>query len=888
MGLESGKRLGPYEIQSPLGAGGMGEVYRARDTRLDRLVAVKILPLRLSQDSNFRQRFEREARTISSLSHPNICTLFDVGREGDLDFLVLEYLEGETLSKRLERGPLLTDQLLRIGIEVSDALEKAHRQGITHRDLKPSNLMLTKTGTKLLDFGLAKLKTDIVPLPPALTERTADSQHKLTNEGALVGTFQYMAPEQLEGKEADARTDIFGFGHVLYEMATGRAAFTGKTKASLIASILSSEPPPISQLQPLAPPALERVVRTCLSKDPDERWQTAHDLKLQLQWIAQAGSEAGVPAPIGARRKTRERLAWVVAAVLLAATVAATMLYLRVAYEPTRAVRVSVLPPGKVFFETDVGPSMISPDGSKLAFVAREAGGADSLWLRPLDTLKPQLLAGTEGASFPFWSPDSHFIGFFAGGKLKKIEASGGPPQSLCDATDGRGGSWNRDDVIIFTPNFNEVIYRVSAAGGLPTPLTKLAQGQSSHRWPGFLPDGHHFLFFVHGSSPETIGTYASSLDGGPPRLILHEGSNSLYASPGYLLFVRERNLMAQHFDAGKLEIAGEPVIVAESVDVNPSVWRGAFSVSESGALVYHAPATSGGWQLAWFDRSGKLTGTVGQPDFYTGPALSPDGRRLAVNIGEPPSFNVDLWAFQLARGIKTRLTFGPGINDGAVWSPDGSRVAFLSNRKGLFHSYVRDANGTGADEPLIETGADERVESWSADGKYLAYKRQNSLEKKDIDVWILPLFGDRKPFPFLQTPSNEDCPQFSPDVKWLAYQSDESAGFQVYVVPFPSGNSKWQVSVNGGVRPRWRRDGRELFFLAPDNTLMAADITERGSTLEFGNPHALFKAHPAPLPGYPYDVSPDGKRFIFTNGTSQGNPEPATLVLNWTSGLKK
>jgi eukaryotic-like serine/threonine-protein kinase len=578
-----------------------------------------------------------------------------------------------------------------------------------------------------------------------------------------------------------------------------------------------------------------------------------------------------------------------VAAVLLAAILVGTALYLRVAFQPVRAVRVSVLPPEKASFETSLGPVVISPDGTKLAFVARVAGGSAGLWVRPLDALTAQPLAGTEGASFPFWLPDSRFIGFFAGGKLKKIEASGGPPQSLCDAPSGRGGSWNRDGAIIFTPNITDVIYRVSSAGGPTTPLTKLAPGQTSQRWPDFLPDGRHFLFFVHTATAETMGTYVSSLDGSSPQLVVRGEYNAVYAPPGYLLFVRERTLMAQPFDAGKLELTGDPFPVTENVDVNPVVWRGGFAASGNGALIFHTSAASGGWQLAWFDRSGKQTGTVGQPDFYWGQALLPDGRRLAVTVSDPPSGTIDLWVFGLARGVRTRLTFGPGLNTNPVWSPDGSRIAFISTRNGVFHSYVKATNGTGPDEPLIETNARERVNSWSSDGKYLAYMRDTAQEKKDVDVWILPLFGDRKPFPFLQSPFNEGFPQFSPNVKWLAYTSDQSGKDQIYVVPFPTGNGKWQISTNGGFQPKWRRDGRELYYLAPDNSLMAVDITERGSTLEIGNPHALFQTHPPPArPGYYYDVSPDGKRFLLTNENSQGSPGPATLVLNWTAGLKK
>src|SRR6267378_1190530 len=500
MPILSGRRLGPYEILSAIGAGGMGEVYRARDTRLDRIVAIKVLPTHLADRSELRERFEREARTIASLNHPHICTLHDIGQQDGIDYLVMEYLEGETLAQRLLKGPLPLEQVLQYAIEISDALDKAHRKGVTHRDLKPGNIMLTKTGTKLLDFGLAKLKQEVAPVNVQLSE-VATADDPLTAKGTIVGTLQYMAPEQLEGKEVDARTDIFAFGAVVYEMATGKKCFEGKSQAGLIAAILQINPPPISSLQPMTPPALDRVVKRCVAKESDDRWQSANDLTNELKWIAESGSEAGVPAPILTDRKSRKRLVWSVVAILLVAALAlGAYSYLRRAPVNIEPVRFFVSPPGDLagFGTTTSGttaPVAVSPDGRRLAFVAMGAEGRYLLWIRSLDTLAGQALAGTEGASSPFWSPDSRFIGFFAGGKLKKIEVSGGPPITLCDAPNNRGGTWGRDGVIVFNPANLVALQKVSESGGVPTAATVLGQGETAHMRPSFLPDGQHFLY---------------------------------------------------------------------------------------------------------------------------------------------------------------------------------------------------------------------------------------------------------------------------------------------------------------------------------------------------------------------------------------------------------
>jgi predicted Ser/Thr protein kinase len=679
--LDVGTKLGPYEVTAPLGSGGMGEVYRARDTRLDRSVAIKVLPADVSANAERKQRFEREARTISSLNHPNICALYDVGHQDGMDYLVMEYLEGETLEKRLEKGPLPTEVLLRHAIEIADALEKAHRSGVIHRDLKPGNIMVTKTGAKLLDFGLAKAEQTAFA---GDISKLATLSKPLTAEGTIVGTFQYMAPEQLEGKEADARTDIFAFGAVLYEMATARAAFAGKTKASLIAAILSAEPAPISTLQPMTPPALERLVRGCLEKDPDERWQTAHDVKLQLRAIAEGGSQSGLPAPVSARRRIRERLGWAAAAVAALFAAFFAFGYFQRGPSVARAIRAYIKPMEKssfVFFGTASGFAL-SPDGRRLAYVATTPEGKALLWVRPIDSLQDQPLAGTEGAGFPFWSPDSRFIGFFAGGKLKKIEASGGPPLTLCDAATGRGGTWNREGVILFTPSVSSPVHRVSAAGGVATPVTTLdtSKNEASHRWPYFLPDGRHFLY-VAGSSftpkeSPTNSLLVGSLDSKEGKLLFHTHANAIYAS-GHILFLRQNTLMAQPFDPKRLELTGDAFPVADPVLEDEPRFLGVFSASENGILTYADGTSGAGRQLIWADRSGKKLGEVPEADAYADPQISPDGKRLTFSV---QSSGNDIWVDDIGRGVKTRLTFGSSssqANQAGVWSPDGRRVAY-------------------------------------------------------------------------------------------------------------------------------------------------------------------------------------------------------------------
>ncbi len=902
MALQPGKRLGPYEIVGAIGAGGMGEVYRARDTRLERDVAIKVLPQHLASNPQLKQRFEREARTVSSLNHPHICALYDVGHEAGTDYLVMEYLEGETLARRLEKGALPTEQILLYGIEVADALDKAHRRGVVHRDLKPGNIMLTpQSGAKVLDFGLAKSA-------PALGSAVAFSgtptqSSPLTAEGAIVGTFQYMSPEQLEGKEADARSYIFSFGAVLYEMTTAKMAFPGKSQYSVASAILEKDPEPITALQPMTPPALERLVKRCLAKDPEDRWQTARDLAVELKWISEAGSQAGhapygamagVPAPIVSRRKVREKVLWGVAAVSLVLAAALSYAYIRRMSAPVRPIRSLILPPEKVSFAVGgyEGGPVLSPDGTRLVFPGRDASGKEALWVRPLDSLTAQRLEGTEDSSYPFWSPDSRTIGFFAGGKLKKIDAAGGPAQTLCDAPGGRGGAWSEREVIVFAPEITSGLSRVPVAGGTPTEITHLAQSQGgfSHRWPTFLPGGRHFLYWAGNpfatNAPNT-GIFVGALDSSEQKFLVQAESNALYAPPGYLLYLREQTLMAQPFDAGSLKLKGDAFPVGEHVS-SPQAFRlGLFTVSPNGLLVYQTGQGVSA-QFLWVDAHGNKVGTVGEAGNQVFPRLSPNGARLAYVTQDPQSKNVDIWIMDLARGVRTRFTFDPAADLSPVWSPDGSRIVFNSARKGRYDLYVKDASGAASEELLYESNGEKTPSDWSRDRRYVAFDVQDPKTK--YDIWVLPMSGDKKPIPFLQTPFNELLGTFSPDGHWLAYESDETGKFEVYVAPFPGPGGKWQVSQGGGVQPTWKRDGSSVFYLTPEGKLVEVAVKEKGSTVEIGVPHQVFQM---PLQaggpfGRAYSVAPDGKRFLVNSLPQAPTLEPLTLVANWTAGLRK
>ncbi len=891
MAISPGTRLGPYEVEAPLGAGGMGEVYRARDTRLDRTVAIKVLPQDGADRAGLRERFDREARAVSNLNHPHICALYDVGQEGAQVYLVMEYLEGETLAACLDRGPLPIAELLRCAIQIADALSAAHGRGFIHRDLKPGNVMLTRAGAKLLDFGLAKSLAAEAKAGTFTVAPTATSP--LTAEGTIVGTFQYMAPEQIEGTPADARTDIFAFGLLLYEMTTGRRAFDGKTRASLMASVLKETPRSIAEIAPMTPPALERLVRICMAKEPADRWQTMHDVALQLRFIAEAGSQAGVPVAVTARRRLGQRF-WQAATIglLLTSAALATLLWRNLPGKP-QVIRAFIPPPEKAAFQfvgTGYGTPVVSPDGSRVAFAARRDDGITMLYVRPLESIKALPLSGTEGASCPFWSPDSRMLGFFASGKLRKIDASGGPPLSLADAPLGRGGTWSPKGVIVFAQDQAGPLFRVSAAGGPATPVTQLdeARGESTHRWPQFLPDGERFLYFTRVvQGDERNGIRVGSVDGKEKRFLLNTESNARYAA-GHLLYGREATLMAQPFDPGDLEFRGDPFLVADEVQVDFSYSQMTFSASENGVLIYQTGGAGAGSRLSWFDRSGKPAGVLGDQASYFDVALSPDGRRVAVFLIDPRAGAADIWIFDVARGLRTRFTFDPGPDNRPVWTADGKQVIFSSIRKGKgrLNLYRKSIAGSGEDELLLESDRDKFATQCSPDGRSLLFYTRGDPTTK-TDIWVMPLSGGGEPTAILRSQFAEQFPALSPDGRFMAYESDESGRLEIYVSPFPVPSRKWQVSTAGGEKPHWRNDGKEIVYLAPDNKLMAVEVSTSGTDFQVGASATLFAIQPQ-RPGNVFDMSPDARRFLVNTSVVEQNSQPLTLVVPWTAAIEQ
>jgi Tol biopolymer transport system component len=924
--LQPGTRLGPYEILSAIGEGGMGQVYKARDTRLDRTVAIKVLPDALAADPQFRDRFDREARAISQLDHPNICALHDVGRQDGTAYLVMQFLDGETLDKRIARSSLPLPEALTIAVQVASALEKAHRAGIVHRDLKPGNIMLLKTGpgsagsiqAKLLDFGLAKTGGTVVagsgmsmlPTTPAA----------LTAQGTILGTFQYMSPEQLEGEEADARTDIFAFGAVVYEMVTGRKAFEGKSQASLIGAILHEPPAPIASTIPIAPPALDHVVARCLAKDAEDRWQSISDVMRELKWIAEGGAMAQLSAGVGTagigRTAARERAAWAIAGVLLVG-LGALLAAIRFGYvirpQPDGSVvRAAIEAPDATTFTLGLtAPSRfaLSPDGLRIAAVATGADRRSLIWIRALDQTIAEPLQGTDGASGPFWSPDGRSLGFFAQGKLKRIDLAGGPPTVLADATlpgRGYGGSWNRDGTILFSPKAQSGLARVSANGGSSVQVTEpdSAVGERGHEFPSFLPDGRHFLYVARGtpSSPAKIGgIYVASLDSREHKLLMSAGSNMRYAQE-HLLFLRGATLLAQRFDVARLELTGEPFPLAEKLDVGGLGGEfGAFSVSETGLVAYQSSVPDLRTQLTWFDRSGKQLGNVGDPVDQISPDLSPDGSRVAVSILDSTRNSRDIWLYDLKRdGLRQRFTFDPADEFEARWSPGGDRIAFDSSRNGPLDIYVKLASGAGTEDVLLADAANNKyVTNWSSDGRFLLYYTGNGNASTGNDLWALPLAAGAKPTALAQSPASEQAPRLSPDGRWVAYMSNESGRAEVWVIPFagaapeaashaPEVAGKWQVSTNGGTDPCWRRDSKELFFVSPDNKLMAVSVDVQGAALRTGVPQPLFEvrrrttSYRAYGAGSSFDVSADGQRFLVNVPVASEQAAPITLLLNW------
>jgi tRNA A-37 threonylcarbamoyl transferase component Bud32 len=885
--LQPGTRLGPYEILSPVGAGGMGEVYKARDTRLDRSVAIKVLASRLAGDGDPRARFEREAKAISALNHPHICTLHDVGRQGDSEYLVMEYLEGESLAHRLTKGRLPLSQVYRLGAQIADALDKAHKQGIIHRDLKPGNVMLTRSGVKLLDFGLAKLRASSnddlgTTLLDALPTQH-DSAEPLTGRGLVIGTLPYMAPEQLEGKEADTRTDLWALGCVLYEMAAGTRAFVAGNQAALISVILSAEPQPIAQHQPLAPPDLERLIRACLAKDPDDRWQSAHDVMAELLWVGQrdSGTASGA-APVPARHRRRDWMA--AAAAVLLAFILGLALALRPRPGGQETTRFAVAPPP----DGEMGLGLaVSPDGRQLAYIAG-AQGRREIWVRPLSALEARPVPGTEDARFPFFSPDGRSLGFFARGKLMRVDLAGGAARPLASANDGRGGAWGRTGVILFAPTPAAAIHRVPASGGADEVVTRFdkTRGESDHRWPVFLPDGRHFVFLARARVPDNTALVAASLDGPETKVLVPGHQTSVaFADAGYLLYVRDRTLVAQPFDAGRLSFTGEPVTLAQGLDPigegSPGTAYAHFAAGGS-TLAYRAGVRLT-CQPTWFDRGGKELGHVGPPGEFDEPVLSPDGKSVALDRNDE-QLTSSVWRLDLVRGALSRLSFGAGSALSPAWSPDGSSVAYTCAQ--LTSLCVRASSGAGNEEVLLTSDAAKSVDDWSPDGKLLLFEEVSP--KMVAGLWILPLAapaGERKPRPFLLTAYNDTHARFSPDGRFVAYTANESGRDEVYVQTFPAGGGKWQISTDGGDQAQWRADGKELFFLGLDRKLRAVAVrTEPG--FEPGLQRLLFETRtnvPAGLaPRAYYAAAGDGQRFLVDHIVGDGGRVPITVVLDW------
>ena len=914
--LPSGARLGPYEILAPLGAGGMGEVYRARDTRLGRAVAIKLLNDALSGDAISRERFEREARSIAALTHPHICTVHDVGDHEGRAFFVMELLEGQTLAARLARtkGGLPLDETLSLATQVAEALAFAHRHHITHRDIKPANIMLTPTGAKLLDFGLAQLRDR----DGATGQRRTETS--LTGPLGVIGTLAYMSPEQLDGR-ADERSDIFAFGAVLFEMLTGRKAFDGATASTVIGAVVHSDPPAVSSLRPDVTASLDRVVRRCLAKDPDARWQSTVDLVDELKWIVShpMPGVAPIAAPVGRVRPLS----------VLVATVSMALIAALIAWAPWRAapIPLSLLETRSeiVTPATDDPTSFaLSPDGRQIVFVASR--GASRLWLRSLAATTAHPLAGTEGAASPFWSPDSRAIGFFAEGALKRLELGGGAPQRLAPAPAPRGGTWGANGVIVFAPTTAGPLMRVAASGGDAVAVTMGGRTLAGHRWPHMLPDGRRFLFLGL-DRPDTAGIYLGSLNGSAPTRLTPADSTGVYlrSGPGpadlsaanakveafreggWLLWVRGGTLVARRLDVEQATLTGDPVTLAEGVAVDDFL-RSGVSVATTGLVAYRTGATTQR-QLILVDRSGSALGTVGNLDNNNlrNPRVSPDGRRVAVN--RTVQGNTDIWLLDGAR--MSRVTSGAAFDQAHIWSPDGARMVFETNRAGPFDLYQTSMGGAGAEEVVVASNQNKVPSSWSADGRFLLYTSADPSTSGDL--WVVPMTGDRTPWVFLKTPFNEAWGAFSPDGRWVAYESNESGPVQIYVRPFvppsrdassftfgtadkPTGatgtaagpgpaGGQWQVSTAGGVFPVWRPDGKELYYLNPGGEMMAATITATGSTLAPGAPVVLFPTRilgggANSRLGRSYDVAPDGRFLI--NTVLDVDAAPITLLTNW------
>jgi Tol biopolymer transport system component/tRNA A-37 threonylcarbamoyl transferase component Bud32 len=902
MPITIGTQLGSHEITALLGKGGMGEVYRARDTKLKREVAIKILPDEFLRDPARASRFQREAEVLASLNHPHIAAIYDLEEANDTRFLVLELVEGVTLAERIQRGPIPIEEAFEIARHICEALEAAHEKGIIHRDLKPANVKITPDGkVKVLDFGLAKVLE-----PEEGSSNFSESPTLLSGTlgGVILGTAPYMSPEQARGQAAGEQSDIWAFGAVLYEMLTGKPAFNGETLTDVLGGIVRTEPD-WTALPETTPSLIRLLLRQCLQKNRAARLHHIADARIQID---AALNMASINAPIAQRATApRRSTLWMVLAILLPLAVAATAVtfivsYYRLASQDVISVRFSVPPPDKAEFgQVGTQPNIaLSPDGRKLAFFA-VAGGVNRLWIRPLDSVEARPLVGTEGVitasstAVPFWSPDSRFVAYFAQGRLKKIDVAGGPPQTICDA-DGFSGTWSQNNIIVFDAGGNGgPLKRIPAGGGKPEPVTALdaTRHEENHLYPYFLPDNDHFLFLVRGADPENNAIMAGSLTSKEVKLVINGNSRAAYDPSGYLLYVREGSLIAVPFDTGKLQVQGDPLPIAEAVRYNPAAGGAAITLSRNGVLAYRTFNTvTGNYKLTWLDRTGNALSTLGEAGFNINPKLSPDGKRVAVQRFDPQTGNTDIWVIDALRGIPTRLTFDAGADRDAVWSPNGEQIAFSSDQKqgGL---YVKSSAGVGNQELILKTPV-RGVWDWSADGKFIAY-----IPGRGGEISVLPLFGKREPLTYLPG-SNiiQGLAQFSPDGHWVAYVSTESGKFEIYVQSFPTPSGKRQISTNGGLVPRWRRDGKEVFYIGNDRKLRAVPVRSGDKGFDISMPEVLFEV-PAGVPAgnlgttaevSGYDVAADGRRFLFNvlAGPAADMPTPITVITNWTASLKR
>jgi Tol biopolymer transport system component len=887
--LSPGSRLGPYEILAPLGAGGMGEVYRARDPRLGREVAIKVLPTSFTSDPDRLRRFEQEARAAGMLSHPNLTAVFDVGKSEDgAPYVVQELLEGETLRSALSGGPLSPKKSVDYALQIAHGLAAAHEKGIVHRDLKPENVFVTGDGrVKILDFGLAKL-TEPDEKAGALSGLVTTAAG--TQTGVVLGTLVYMSPEQLKGQLADSRSDLFALGAVLYEMLTGRRPFEGATPAETITAILNEDPPEIPGSGARISPALDRVVRHCLEKSPASRFQSARDLAFALESSSTSRVESDPAGSAGAaigggrdrRSRAPERVAFALAGAVLAG--AAVLLLLpgrgRIA-PPSQTVRFTIPPPKDA---TIYGMLALSPDGRRIAFVATTADGRDLLFVRPLDALEARAIDGTEGAAFPFWSPDSRNVAFFAQDKLKRVDSAGGPPQTLCDAAAPRGGSWGRGGTIVFSVHDGGEMHRVAEGGGIPAALPGLSgKGlDASFRWPSFLPDGRHFVYF---GTADGFAVFLGSLDPEKPTRLVAADAGVVYAAPGYLLYRSGDRLMAHRFDTDRLRLSGEPFPVLEHVwwDL---IATGAIavSVSENGLLACQTggPVIS---RLLWYDRSGHELGALGPDGAYWEPTFSPDDRWLVASRMDPEKLHGDLWMFDLEHGGLSRITSEDSVPATVLWSPDGRRIAYSGFVTGGV--FGRDARGAEKEKVLFREPSFTPLDDWSRDGRLLFYQVWD-LRKFHADVWVRDLqTGTSRPV--LQAAFTQQGSCLSPDGRWLAYESEETGAYEVFVRSFPGDGERRQISKGGGQQPRWRGDGKELFYVSPDRKIVSVEIRP-GPSLETGEPRPLFQTRIRPQieARNHYDATSDGQRFIVNSRRLEEASLPITVVVNWRSEAQK